>query len=115
MWLCITDEDGPLFYNLDVRQDIRFVSVRHLETTLLPSRPHLAGLNFGDPDDLLLVLIGPGHADFEIVLSLPPGPDQEKNMTLVQTALRHGLENGKRLLDLDKLLEKAREGFQHRN
>ncbi len=114
MWLSIMDEDGPIFFNLDLRPEMRFTRVRNMDAAFVQAHPNLKSLNFGQPNDLLLVLVGPGLNDFEVVLSLEDNENQQQALTLVQNSIRHGLENGTRLLDLDKLLDRARDGFHRR-
>lgn len=114
MWLSIMDEDGPICFNLDLRPEMRWTRVRNMDVDKVQAYPQLKNLNFGQPNDLLLVLVGPGLTDFEVVLSLEDNEHQQQTLTLVQNAIRHGLENGTRLLDLDKLLDRARDGFHRR-
>ena len=58
----------------------------------------------GADDDLLMILFGKEASDFKVVLAFPKDAHQHKAMTIVHAAIRQGLENGTRLLDLDKLV-----------
>lgn len=108
MWITTADEDGPILFNLEVRQEIRFVTVRNLDKTFGKAHPKLAGMRFGEPDEMLMVLIGPGLTDFEIIAGFKNDQNQANIAAYVQNAVKQGLQDGTRLLDLDEVLEAAK-------
>ncbi len=107
MWIITRDEEGPIFTNLNMRLDVRFISVRSLDKTFVQAHPQLQGHRFGDADEMLMVLIGPGPTDFEIVCSVPAGENQQRIIAHLQSAVRRALEDGLSLLDIDDVLAEA--------
>ena len=108
MWIKLADEEGPIFFNLNAVQEVRFMTVRSLDKTFVQAHPHLQRKRFGDPGEAILVLIGPSPADFTIVLGVPPGDEQQAIMGYIQNAVTQGLLDGTNLLDMDQLLEQAK-------
>ena len=111
MWLTTTDDSDARFFNLDTHQEVRFLTAGALRT--LQPAPRIAP--DGDDDDLLMTLVGKDASDITVVLSFHKDAHQHKAMIIVQAAIRQGLENGTRLLDLDKLVDKARANLKKRD
>lgn len=111
MWLTTTENAEARFINLDMHQEVRFLTVRALRA-LVPAPVNVPA---GDDDDLVMTLVGKDAKDVTVVLSFHKDAHQHKAMTIVQSAIRQGLENGTRLLDLDRLVDKARANLKKRD
>ena len=107
MWLKLSDEHGPIFFNLETRLDIRTLTVADLTRTHGLLQPEWEESQFGRSDDLLLMLVGPTLAEFEIIASFRSGPSQQRKMAYLNDAIEGGLQSGVRLLDMDRLVEEA--------
>lgn len=107
MWLKLSDERGPIFFNLEARLDIKTLTVADLTNTIGVLRPEWEESAFGHPDELLLMLVGPTLTEFEIIASFHPGPAQAQQMAHLNDAIARGLASGERLLDMDRLVAEA--------
>jgi len=108
MWMKVADEEGPIFFNLNARQEIRFMTVRSLDKGFVQAHPQMKGKRFGDPSEAFLVLIGPNLADFEIVLAVPAGDRQQAIVNYIENAVTQGLHSGTNLLNMDQRMEEAK-------
>jgi|SRR5579871_3214652 len=109
MWVTKKYDEQSIYWNLNQAQEIRFLKLGVLLDGYqeVLKQHGISRDEFGDPESMVMAVIGPAIENFRILVSLPNDEQQARKIAAVEEALRTGIETGKKLLNLKKVVEEA--------